>query len=399
MTKTDILSAVIYKSKLDDHKWEQVKLVKNGVSRKTYVYETKLGVEGADKVLEKYLKTADKLDFTVAEIWSEVEEVLDSTTYDKFELIRRANYNTAALRTRANFVNACNALLSKIAPGKKPRDTAFAYIRNDVKKARHASVEEHVDRVQKMIALANKLAGDEPVIEGVRLLKMILGSFPQEWQDAYTTSARNIDEDTIEGIVDYMQAMKEVKDRAGAEEKKKKQKTEKDNNNGSDRIRGGGGGSAKKKSKGNHYEKKALKDDDTCPIHGFHKWGECSLNPRGSNYQKRMGGRGGGRGNYDRNDGNRSRNNYSHNRDRGNYTGGGRGDDRRDNRGQGGRGGGGNNRGGDNYHNDFNDNNNNNGDQQNGGRRENEESRDAYFSQEGSWREQTRGSFGNSRRW
>ena len=31
-------------------------------------------------------------------------------------------------------------------------------------------------------------------------------------------------------------------------------------------------------------KKKNLKDDDTCPIHGRHRWSECSLNPRSVNY-------------------------------------------------------------------------------------------------------------------
>ncbi len=63
-----------------------------------------------------------------------------------------------------------------------------------------------------------------------------------------------------------------------------------------------------------NYSNNRVHNDDTCPVHGGHKWRECFLNPHGDDYRPRTGsqsnnnsqGRGNGsrRGDAYHNDGN-----------------------------------------------------------------------------------------------
>jgi len=104
----------------------------------------------------------------------------------------------------------------------------------------------------------------------------------------------------------------------------------------------GGRGRGRGNGRGNYSNNRVL-NDDTCPVHGGHKWRECFLNPHGDDYRPRTGrqsnnnsqGRGNGsrRGDAYHNDrnggsrGNGSNNSNNHsNRNENNQSGG----DRRD---------------------------------------------------------------------
>ena len=287
MTDPSIQACVKYESTLDVTKMEKVKMelvTAAGTvrSKKTPVFSAKHGVEGLYHAIDRFNKNAAKLNYQAGDKWNNFDEALDTVAQSKWET--QTTNIAANQRTNARFQLECDRFVASYAEGTDPRDKLIKYIKTCNKPFKKGN-QEHSDRLEALINIANRLQGTEPDIDDQNRKKIIFETFPSGWQDDFHKSGKQVSTQQLYEIIAFMNICKKQAD-SDNERKTKKQKTE--------RIRGGSNASSIK----NH------KNKDSCPWPGHgkgHTWEECSKNPASKNYAGNepyvpRGGRGQGRG-------------------------------------------------------------------------------------------------------
>lgn len=278
---------VEYKSKFDVTKMEQAKLELNARSKKVPIFSAKHGVEGLFHVIDQFQKAARRLAFQPADLWDQFEDVLDTTAANKWNNQIQGIAGGGA-RSRNRFLREQLLLVHSCAGEEHPRDVMFKYIdqeNGECHKPLKADCQEHAARVETLCRMANRLQGTLPVKDDQNIKLSVHNTLPKQWRNDYRKSQRDFNNDTIQQIIGYMNLCKaEADDDMAKAGKSKKHKAE----DSSERIRGGGTSKSSKtttKKKTTSATKKQVSDSDTCPVHGGHKWGACSLNPRSTNWR------------------------------------------------------------------------------------------------------------------
>ena len=275
-----------YEMGFDPSKLEKVELVQTFVGgtkkkRKSPVFDGKTGLESLMYVVERFNVAATHLE------WIEGEEM-----FDNFQLVLADNAQQKwtkladavpdAEKTPERFKATIVLLYSKYAEDKNPRDTMFKYL-SSIVKPRKRGAQEHADRMETLFNYSNELAGRVPVKNDEQIKIGIFESFPIKWQQSYNLSSRNLDDETLEQVVEYMSDYKVMKD---SEEEARDNKRKSDNH---------GSQSNNKRPKILHNNK--IKNP--CRLHnGLHDWELCFDNPNGKNYKPGRRGFNGGRGNF-----------------------------------------------------------------------------------------------------
>lgn len=244
-------------------------------------------VEGLYHVIDKFNKNADKLGYAITDEWANFDEVLDQEPLAKWE--NQISGIAAASRNVARFEQELGTFVGEYAEGTDPRDKMIKYIKTCVKPFKKSN-QEHTNRMEVLIGIANRLQGTEPQIDNDNRKKIIFETFPSTWQDDFLKSGKTVASQELRETVAFMNICENQADATG-ERKTKRQKT--------DRIRGGGNHSQ-------NNSKNSNKDNgrQPCPWPGHgggHTWSECSKNPASKNYTGNQpyaprGGRGQGRG-------------------------------------------------------------------------------------------------------
>ena len=264
---------ITYDEKFDPAELTQVKLELGGSSRKVPVFKASTGVEGLFHVIDKFMKAGTRLNFQAADWWDQFEDVLDAVAENKWTNLIQGIPN--GQKTRNRFVRETTEnFVAQYTESDQARDILVEYIKGDeCKKRRKVDPGIHASRIETLCRYANRLAGTVPQLTDAQIKKLVFESFPGAWQDDYRKSHRDINDDSITDIVGYMTLCKAISDKED-EKRGKKRKAE------TERIRGGNTPSSSKKER-----KGKVEDKDECPVHGGHKWGACSLNPRSENWR------------------------------------------------------------------------------------------------------------------
>ena len=322
MVDPSIEACVKYESTLDVTKMEIAKIefvtAANTVrSKKTPIFAAKHGVEGLYHVIDKFNKNADKLGYAIGDKWANFDEVLDQEALSKWE--NQIQNIAPQARTAARYEQELGIFVGEYAEGIDPRDKMIKYIKTCMKPFKKGN-QEHANRMEVLIGIANRLQGTEPEIDNDNRKKIIFETFPSTWQDDFHKSGKTVATQELREIIAFMNICKKQADSL-QERKPKRQKT--------DRIRGGGNqGNSGNTTKSNNS------DRAPCPWPGHgrgHTWADCSKNPASKNYTgdqpyvsrgrgqgqgRGFGGRGGrgfgrgfgrGRGNYNNGNGSSGR--------------------------------------------------------------------------------------------
>lgn len=270
---------VLYESKfkvteLDTQKVENV-VNRTVRSKKCPVFSSVHGIEGLFHVVDKFKRAASRLNLQDENLWDAFEDVLDTVAKSKWDNLIK---NIAdADKTDQRFDEEIKAFVKSYSQDDNARDVLVKYLKEQCRKPYKVTPQEHADRMESLINIANRLEGTEPEIDEDNKKKIIFETFPVPWQYSFKRS-KDINSSTLLQIISFMTLCKCEADETD-ERKNKKQKVD------TSRIRGGDG---KKNSGGG--KGKGLDLNQECPVHGRHKWGECSLNPRSENYQTRLNG-------------------------------------------------------------------------------------------------------------
>ena len=307
------ISPILYQSDFSSSSMEMVKLKhtdNNGVevSIKTPIFTGQEKLEGLHHVIERFKGAALEFGLTTGvQHIEKFSKVLTDQPFSEWTTIRATlgRGNIALPR----FWEAVSRLRRNYGGGRKARNNIINYLKSyNCNKPRQSSVEQHVRRLQHIIAIANEAEGTEPEINDAHRNRIILHSLPQVWQNNWDITGKDIENEDLWDIIEYFANQKKTFDA------KNDNRTSKRKNNGYKKY----DNQKKSKNKTSDTPPPVITFNSKCPIHpnGSHKWGECFQNIRnhGNNFQGRgrggRGGRGGGRG---------------HNNGRGNQSGRGRG--------------------------------------------------------------------------
>jgi len=172
-----------------------------------------------------------------------------------------------------DFAKAMTAFVARIVEDPQAKDStlaAFGDGKSFVKPA-DSTVKDHHERI---MVLCNYV----DLLPGIRTLKLnrdekrniFFNTFPSSWKESFKRSAHDVTASTVQTIKEWMSMQKRDVDKDW--NKKKKDKERLTNGNAKDKRK-----SAKKSGQAS---------GTTCSIHGGHKWKQCKLNPRSTNFDQ-----------------------------------------------------------------------------------------------------------------
>jgi hypothetical protein len=316
-------------------------------------------LESLEQVLycyHEFLEAARKLNLDNAEWFDYYRDTLRGHARIAWDVL--ANATLPRNRNERTFKATFRLFITTIVDETAYR-SLMEYLRTTVK-PRNMSVMEVSRRFQVLCMYAEDLpmeSGEMPVpLRADEMKSMFYNMMPEEWKDTFTRGNLRMSSMSLSQMAIYFNSLGSMEGPKNQSGKKRKgadnnyssnnnsrnnrqrnnhgryRGNRNDNDHGNNRQSGRGGrgngrgrgGRGNRNGNGGRNNYQRLHGEDTCPVHGRHKWRECFLNPHGDDYRPRNGNQGNNnsqnRGNGSRrgdayhsnnNDGNGSRGNGS----------------------------------------------------------------------------------------
>ena len=276
LTKCVKRPCMVYEKPLDKGKIEERKLTEViddiKKTKQCPAFDGDNEIEGLLYTEERYRKVAKVLQFnTGVELYDNFEELLTDSAEEHWTQITRNTPDAA--RTVDSFNQHMESFYTKYVDD-KARNIMFKYLPM-LKKPRNAEPAEHVKRMQTLCRYSNKLPGTVPVKSDEEIKELIFDSFPDDWTTQYNRSGRNLQEETMAQVLQFMKDEKNYKD--NEDTKRKSHPTKKTSNNGSH---------SKRRNEDAKRDPKRNRKSNPCKYHnGHHDWYDCIFNPRSKNFK------------------------------------------------------------------------------------------------------------------
>ena len=146
----------------------------------------------------------------------------------------------------------------------------------DFMKPKEADIEDHADRIETICNYIDLLPGNHPELTDMERKSLLFNTFPSTWCDEFTLNRNDPEQASEKEIKDFMEKRKEKADKEASSKERTQAKI--------------------KKIKDKREKRDNKKGNEPCRKHyGAHLWKDCPTNP------KNRGGRGRGRGLFNRN--------------------------------------------------------------------------------------------------
>ena len=291
-----------YESSFKHDEVEKITLIQTYVDstkkKKCPVFSGEHGIESLLYVEDRFSSISRQLEYTTgAELFNNFEELMVNNAEERWENIVAPIAEPQ--RTPIRFELAVDELRAHYCDH-EARDTMFDYLRT-VQKPYQVEPQQHADRMQTLIRYSNKLPGTEPELNEQQSKTLIFKSFPFKWQQAYIRSGRNLRNDTLMALIQYMKDEKGFSDAAESRKRKMDQRNNGSNGQGGGRNhnrsgsgnyqgRGRGRGRGGQNNHGNNHNGNNNgqgRRSNPCrrPGHHGHDWGDCFDNPNSRNFK------------------------------------------------------------------------------------------------------------------
>ena len=197
-------------------------------------------------------------------MYDNFEELLSDSAEEHRTQITQATPN--ANRTVASFNRDVQELYTKYVD-QKARNIMFKYLPL-LKKPRNCNPSDHVKRMKTLFRYANKLPGTAALKTEDDIKEIIFDSFPDDWTTQYNRSGRDLENETMAEVVQFMKDEKNYKDNEDS-----KKKSHNSHTKGNHKKTSG----KRNNEDSRHYTKKSKKENP-CRYHdGHHEW-KCWTN-------------------------------------------------------------------------------------------------------------------------
>ncbi len=292
-----------YKSKLERSSFDEVKITQEfdddtRVTQKILVFSGQHGLEGLEYCREKFEKAAKReMQWTTDyELMANAYKMFDGQALDQWENEAQADIDPDNIQN-GDYAKAC-AVMRTIHGGAEARDTILNYLKTvKCMKPRETRIEVHIHRIREMIRIANNCEGIRSKVTPLEEKEYIFDTLPQTMKDNFISAGKDLASSTVQQMTTYFSRQKTLMDRTaigkrnyGKSSKSSPNKASSSSSYKANSYKGSKGSKANKSTKGEQNDKDSTKrprlsPDDTCPIHGGHKWGKCFDNKFGENYK------------------------------------------------------------------------------------------------------------------
>ena len=227
------------------------------------------GMEALLHVEEEFMEIARDLRFSDSgtEMYAEFQHVLLGTAKDSWKLVltnrppRPNTMNHFKASVQELYLHYCSS---------DARNVAYEYLKSpECLRKLSTAPREHVNRMKVLIRCAAKLPGTEPIWTDEQEKTCIFNSFTTRFKTQYYTAGRKPTDDSITGIIEFMETMCSLADQQDRRDKRS-HKGWKKNDPPSKKARKDDKNSPK------DNEQKKAKLLEPCRKHqGAHPWGEC----------------------------------------------------------------------------------------------------------------------------
>lgn len=224
------LHCIDYKTNLKHQDFELVKNCDKDAARsKKYpVFNGGHGIKGLFYVEACFRKIATKFELDGEQLFDAFEDVLQNTALTNWEAI--ADEIVAAERDEDTFNNITKTLYLDYCDEKAGDSMQYDYLKICCKKPVCEEPCIHVWRVELLYPQAGKLPGMEALMMEDQIKCAIFKTFPESWKKQHVCPAKDIQTDTMQGIVMFVQNEKAYADA----DKKNNDKKRSSKSNGND---------------------------------------------------------------------------------------------------------------------------------------------------------------------
>ena len=258
-----------------------------------HTYTGREGLEAVIHCNSRFLRVALKCNWTPQQKFEKYENILNDGALQYWsQTVIPSVWEDPA--TESMFVQALQVMVSHYSGCDKARDFIIEYVQSkNCKKTMKTTVNDHVNRIEYLLHIANLCEGEEDYISDSRVKRLLFNTFPAAWKTNFTNSGRIITDLTLPAIQQYFNLQKKLSDANAASYYDLSTNTNNKRNNNQGR---GSRWTNNKRNKRNHGNQRNFDQNSNPSIcrHVEHKhlnkkhlWKDCIYNPRSQNYRGR----------------------------------------------------------------------------------------------------------------
>ena len=270
------------------------------------IYNSPGTAEDLLRTIQRFKRATSKLGWTTGPKKFSIFELLLSGPIE----ITWDNITNEVNQTNETFKECLDQLIRTIIP----QDDAFLLQKehlSDVHKTRETTVSAFAARLEDLNLLSAELPGkdeDDKIFSDYELTRLLFKAMPKLFRHKFRLTGRTLTTETFESLKEYFLVLEELypskpamdtranngnNGRDSANNSNRRNNNRRNNNNNrNDAQPNFNKRNPSGRSQSNHtqskqpYNQKNIKvaNDDICPVHGGHTWGQCFFNPNGSNY-------------------------------------------------------------------------------------------------------------------
>ena len=255
---------------------------------------TYTGREGLEAVIHcntRFLRVASKCNWTPQEKFEKYENILNDGALQYWtQTVIPSVFEVPT--TDALFTQALQMMVSHFSGCDKARDFIIEYVQSkSCKKTMKTTVNDHVNRIEYLLHIANLCEGEEDHISESRVKRLLFNTFPAAWKTNFTNTGRIITDLTIPEIQQYFNLQKKLSDATAASYYDSSSRNNKRNANqgrGSRWVN-----NKRRKNQDNQRDFNQGSGPSICRhvehrnLNKKHLWKDCVYNPRSQNYRGR----------------------------------------------------------------------------------------------------------------
>jgi len=191
------------------------------------------------------------------------------------------------------FSHAIQMMINHFSGSDKARDFIVEYVQSrECRKTPRTSVNDHVNRIQHLLDIANMCEGEDDYLSESRVKRILFNTFPNAWKTNFTNSGKIVTDLTLTEIQQYFNLQKKLSDdNAVTYNNRNSKRTSFNRNNQGRRWT-----SNKRQNRGNINQRQDPNNQQhsnpsTCRhvehkhLSHKHLWKNCVYNPRSKNYR------------------------------------------------------------------------------------------------------------------
>ena len=255
---------------------------------------TYTGREGLEAVVHcnnRFQRVALKMDWTPQEKFEKYENILNDGALQYWTTTVIPTVWSLPT-TGEMFSHATQMMINHFSGSDKARDFIVEYVQSrECRKTPKTSVNDHVNRIQHLLDIANMCEGEEDYLSESRVKRILFNTFPNAWRTNFTNSGKIITDLTLTQIQQYFNLQKKLSDDNTVTYNNRNPKRTLFNRNNQGRR----WTNNKRQNRGNNQRQDISNQQHPNPStcrhvehkHLSHKhlWKDCVYNPRSKNYR------------------------------------------------------------------------------------------------------------------